>query len=171
MSRPIRKGLEPSAPACLQYTGGTTGVSKGAILTHRNLIMNVAQFLCFTGSDINEGDHVLTALPLYHCFAFTVNFLGFFFRGAHNVAIANPRPLSNLRRVFEKEEITFITGVNTLFNGLLHESLVLREAAARPPPFGRRRHGLAGRGRGALARGHGHACRRGLWPDRMLPRS
>jgi long-chain acyl-CoA synthetase len=61
-------------------------------------------------------------LPLYHCFAFTVNFLGFFFRGAHNVLIANPRPLGNLRKAFDKEQITFITGVNTLFNGLLHES-------------------------------------------------
>ncbi|WP_245257432.1 AMP-binding protein [Methylocapsa acidiphila] len=116
------RGLDPSAPACLQYTGGTTGISKGAILTHRNLIMNVAQFLSFTGADINENDRLLTALPLYHCFAFTVNFLGFFFRGAHNVVVPNPRPLSNLRKAFEKEDITFITGVNTLFNGLLHEA-------------------------------------------------
>ncbi len=115
------RALEPSAAACLQYTGGTTGVSKGAVLTHRNLIMNVAQFLNFTGSDINESDRLLTALPLYHCFAFTVNFLGFFFRGAHNIIIPNPRPLSNLRKAFEKEGITFVTGVNTLFNGLLHE--------------------------------------------------
>lgn len=115
-------GMEPSVVACLQYTGGTTGVSKGAMLTHRNLIMNVAQFLSFTGADINENDHLLTVLPLYHCFAFTVNFLGFFFRGAHNIVIPNPRPLSNLRKAFEKEGITFITGVNTLFNGLLHES-------------------------------------------------
>ncbi|WOJ89782.1 AMP-binding protein [Methylocapsa polymorpha] len=113
--------LKPSAIACLQYTGGTTGVSKGAMLTHSNLIMNVAQFLSFTGSDINENDRLLTVLPLYHCFAFTVNFLGFFFRGAHNIVIPNPRPLSNLRKAFEKEDITFITGVNTLFNGLLHE--------------------------------------------------
>jgi long-chain acyl-CoA synthetase len=69
--------LEPSATACLQYTGGTTGVSKGAMLTHRNLITNVAQFLSFSGDNMRESDHVLTALPLYHIFAFTVNFLGF----------------------------------------------------------------------------------------------
>jgi long-chain acyl-CoA synthetase len=112
----------PSDTACLQYTGGTTGVSKGAMLTHANLIMNVEQFLSFTGSDISQADHLLTVLPLYHCFAFTVNFLGFFYRGAHNVLIPNPRPLSNLRKAFEKSEITFITGVNTLFNGLLHEA-------------------------------------------------
>ncbi|VFU07337.1 AMP-binding protein [Methylocella tundrae] len=115
-------GLEPSSPACLQYTGGTTGVSKAAMLTHRNLIVNVAQFLVFVGGAIAESDHVLTALPLYHSFAFTVNMLGFFFRGAHNVLIPNPRPLINMRRAFAKQPISFITGVNTLFNGLLNES-------------------------------------------------
>jgi long-chain acyl-CoA synthetase len=115
------RGLEPSAIACLQYTGGTTGVSKGAMLTHRNLIMNVAQFVSFWGDDMRESDHVLTALPLYHIFAFTVNFLGFFICGAHNILIPSPRPLSNLRKAFQKEAITVITGVNTLFNGLLNQ--------------------------------------------------
>ena len=115
------RGLEPSAIACLQYTGGTTGVSKGAMLTHRNLLMNVAQIVAFRGDDVRESDHVLTALPLYHIFAFTANFLGFFIRGAHNILIPSPRPLTNLRKAFEKEAITFISGVNTLFNGLLNE--------------------------------------------------
>ncbi|MGA7385377.1 MAG: AMP-binding protein [Methylocella sp.] len=115
------RDLEPSAIACLQYTGGTTGTSKGAMLTHRNLIMNVAQFLSFSGDDMRESDHVLTVLPLYHIFAFTVNLLGFFVRGAHNILIPSPRPLTNLRKAFENEAITFITGVNTLFNGLLNE--------------------------------------------------
>jgi long-chain acyl-CoA synthetase len=119
--RDYMRGLEPSANACLQYTGGTTGVSKGAMLTHRNLIVNVAQFVDFWGDDMRESDHVLTALPLYHIFAFTVNFLGFFIRGAHNILIPSPRPLTNLRKAFEKEAITVITGVNTLFNGLLNE--------------------------------------------------
>jgi len=113
--------MEPSAVACLQYTGGTTGVSKGAMLTHRNLIMNVAQFVSFRGDDMREGDHVLTALPLYHIFAFTVNLLCCFMRGAHSILIPSPRPLTNLRKAFQKEAITFITGVNTLFNGLLNE--------------------------------------------------
>jgi long-chain acyl-CoA synthetase len=113
--------IEPSAVACLQYTGGTTGVSKGAMLTHRNLIMNVAQFLSFRCNEILESDHVMTALPLYHIFAFTVNFLGFFIPGAHNILIPSPRPLTNLRKAFQKEAITFIIGVNTLFNGLLNE--------------------------------------------------
>ena len=115
------RGLQPSAIACLQYTGGTTGVSKGAMLTHRNLIMNDAQFIRFWGDDMRESDHVLTALPLYHIFAFTVNFLGHFIHGAHNILIPSPRPLTNLRKAFEKEAITVITGVNTLFNGLLNE--------------------------------------------------
>jgi long-chain acyl-CoA synthetase len=116
------RALEPSAVACLQYTGGTTGVSKGAMLTHRNLIMNAAQFLCFAQDKISERDIVLTALPLYHIFAFTVNFLGFYVRSGHSVLIPNPRPLANLRKAFERNEITFITGVNTLFNALSNES-------------------------------------------------
>jgi long-chain acyl-CoA synthetase len=123
------RALEPSDTACLQYTGGTTGVSKGAMLTHRNLIINAAQFLCFRGSDMRESDHVLTALPLYHIFAFTVNFLSFFIRGAHNVLIPSPRPLTNLQKAFEKEPISVIPGVNTLFNGLLNEPWFI---AARP---------------------------------------
>ncbi len=113
--------MEPSAIACLQYTGGTTGVSKGAMLTHRNLITNVAQFLSFWGDDMRESDHVLTVLPLYHIFAFTVNFLGFFMCGAHNILIPSPRPLANLRKAFEKEAVTVITGVNTLFIGLMSQ--------------------------------------------------
>jgi long-chain acyl-CoA synthetase len=113
--------MEPSAVACLQYTGGTTGVSKGAMLTHRNLLMNLAQFVGFRGDDMRESDHVLTALPLYHIFAFTANLLGFFIRGAHNILIPSPRPLTNLRKAFETQAITFIAGVNTLFNGLLNE--------------------------------------------------
>src|SRR5262249_39414212 len=115
-------GLEPSATACLQYTGGTTGKSKGAMLTHRNLLINVAQFINFRGDDMRESDHVLTVLPLYHIFAFTVNFLVFFSVGGHSVLIPSPRPLSNLRKAFEKEAISFILGVNTLFNGLLNEA-------------------------------------------------
>jgi long-chain acyl-CoA synthetase len=115
------QGVDPSAIACLQYTGGTTGVSKGAMLTHRNLLMNVAQFTSFRGDDMRQSDHVLAVLPLYHIFAFTVNLLGFFMRGAHNVLIPNPRPLTNLRKAFEKQPISFVVGVNTLFKGLLNE--------------------------------------------------
>ncbi|MDQ0391236.1 AMP-binding protein [Labrys monachus] len=118
----ITAGLDPSAVACLQYTGGTTGVSKGAMLTHANLIMNVLQVLAFAGSKISQNDTILTALPLYHIFAFMVNFLTFAARSGHIVMVPNPRPLANLRKVFEKYPISFITGVNTLFNGLLNES-------------------------------------------------
>jgi long-chain acyl-CoA synthetase len=116
------RALDASAIACLQYTGGTTGVSKGAMLTHRNLLANAAQFLAFAGPHISATDVILTALPLYHIFAFTVNFLGFFSVGAHNVLIPSPRPLTNLQKAFATESITFVTGVNTLFNGLLNEA-------------------------------------------------
>ncbi len=108
--------------AVLQYTGGTTGVSKGAMLTHGNLVMNMAQSLEMVASNMVRGEEtILTALPLYHIFAFTVNMLGYWVLGAHNVLVPNPRPLTNLQKAFEKFPISTMTGVNTLFNGLNNE--------------------------------------------------
>ena len=111
--------------AVLQYTGGTTGVSKGAMLTHANLILNMEQTMELiegVENGVEKGREVaLTALPLYHIFAFTVNLLGFYWLGARNILIPNPRPLSNLKRAFENYKITWMSGVNTLFNGLTNE--------------------------------------------------
>ena len=121
--------MKPSAVACLQYTGGTTGVSKGAMLTHRNLIMNVAQFIGFWGNGMRENDHVLTALPLYHIFAFTVNLLGFFIHGAHNILIPSPRPLTNLRKAFEKEAHNRHHGGEHLVQRSVEPAVVLRKSA------------------------------------------
>jgi long-chain acyl-CoA synthetase len=114
--------LSPDDIACLQYTGGTTGVPKGAMLTHGNLMMNMEQTMEMISDGVEKGREVaLTALPLYHIFAFTVNLLGFYYLGARNVLIPNPRPLSNLKRAFENYPITWMSGVNTLFNGLSNE--------------------------------------------------
>jgi long-chain acyl-CoA synthetase len=113
-----RSLIGPDDVACLQYTGGTTGVSKGAMLTHTNILMNMEQTMELI-PNLEKGKEVaLTALPLYHIFAFTVNFLGFYSIGARNILIPNPRPLSNLKRAFENYKITWMSGVNTLFNGL-----------------------------------------------------
>ncbi len=107
--------------AVLQYTGGTTGGAKGAMLTHANLLVNMEQTMELI-EGLEKGREVaLTALPLYHIFAFTVNLLGFYWLGARNVLIPSPRPLSNLRRAFENYKITWMSGVNTLFNGLTNE--------------------------------------------------
>ncbi|WP_245270559.1 AMP-binding protein [Beijerinckia mobilis] len=124
------KDLSSESIACLQYTGGTTGVSKGAMLSHRNLLMNIVQFMSSAAHDVNENDVMLTALPLYHIFAFTVNFLGLFSVGGRNILIPNPRPLSNLRPAFKHMPITLMTGVNPLFQGLLRDGW-FRDA---PPP-------------------------------------
>ncbi|NBC00930.1 MAG: AMP-binding protein, partial [Bacteroidetes bacterium] len=115
--------LGHDALAALQYTGGTTGVSKGATLTHGNLLSNTRQMIDMIGeANIRPGQEVvLTALPLYHVFAFTVNLLGFFDVGARNILIPSPRPPSNLKRAFENYRITWMTGVNTLFSALLKE--------------------------------------------------
>ncbi|MDP2164729.1 MAG: AMP-binding protein [Hydrogenophaga sp.] len=108
--------------ALLQYTGGTTGVSKGAMLTHGNLLSNIQQTRAMGQSHMAPGQEcVLTALPLYHIFAFTTNLLGFLAIGGHNVLIPNPRPVQSLQRAMENFPITWMTGVNTLFNGLLNE--------------------------------------------------
>jgi long-chain acyl-CoA synthetase len=108
--------------AALQYTGGTTGRSKGAMLTHGNFLHNVSQSFSMGRSHIQEGGEVvLTALPLYHIFAFTFNLLCFFVAGARNVLVPNPRPIQNLQRAFDNYPITWVSGVNTLFNALTNE--------------------------------------------------
>jgi long-chain acyl-CoA synthetase len=116
------QALTHDSLALLQYTGGTTGVAKGAELTHGNLLWNMAQMRAMAGSRIIEGEEVvLTALPLYHIFAFTVNFLCMFDAGARNVLVPSPRPVQNLQRAIENYRITWMTGVNTLYNALLNE--------------------------------------------------
>jgi long-chain acyl-CoA synthetase len=113
--------LPASEIVALQYTGGTTGVSKGAMLTHANMIANVDQVLAMGKSHMAQGECVLTALPLYHIFAFTANLLSFLDIGGRNILIPSPRPVQNLQRAIENYPITWITGVNTLFNGLMNE--------------------------------------------------
>ncbi|MEY3253493.1 MAG: hypothetical protein RL227_2466 [Pseudomonadota bacterium] len=115
-------GLGHDSLALLQYTGGTTGVAKGAMLTHGNLLWNLSQMRAMCASHIDEGTEVvLTALPLYHIFAFTVNFLCMFEAGARNILVPSPRPIQNLQRAIENYKITWLTGVNTLYNALLGE--------------------------------------------------
>ncbi len=107
----------------LQYTGGTTGVSKGAMLTHKNLMANMYQIAEMGKSKIEQGnEHILSVLPLYHIFAFTVNLITFYYCGGESILIPNPRPLKNLQKAFAMKKITWISGVNTLFNGLLNEA-------------------------------------------------
>jgi len=110
-----------TAVALLQYTGGTTGVPKGAMLTHRNLIANALQCCAWTSPEINvEGERVLTPLPLYHIFSLTSNLLAFAEFGGLNYLIPDPRDLHRLIRVIRGANITAITGVNTLFNALVN---------------------------------------------------
>ena len=114
--------LDHSSMAALQYTGGTTGVSKGAVLTQGNLVMNMAQAMVWMDSHVKKGEEVvLTAIPTYHILAFTLNLLGFFWLGNRNLLIPNPRPLQNVKRAFENYKVTWVVGVNTLFNGLMNE--------------------------------------------------
>ncbi|WP_293396834.1 AMP-binding protein, partial [Nevskia sp.] len=111
----------PSDTALLQYTGGTTGPSKGAELSHANLLANLEQFGTWLGNAVQpEREVVLTALPIYHIFALTVNLLTFLRLGAKNVLISNPRNLPDVVVTMRREGCTIITGVNTLFNGLLN---------------------------------------------------
>jgi len=107
--------------AFLQYTGGTTGVSKGAVLTHRNMIANTLQVTAYMPELMQfESPAVITALPLYHIFALTTNMLVFTYVGGNNVLITNPRDMPGFVKELAKVKFTFITGVNTLFNALLN---------------------------------------------------
>ncbi len=114
-------GLGHDDLALLQYTGGTTGVAKGAMLTHGNLLANITQVQIMGRRELRDDACVLTALPLYHIFAFTVNLMTFLDVGARNILVPSPRPVQNLQRAIENYPINWITGVNTLFNGLLNE--------------------------------------------------
>jgi len=126
----LASGAQQAAPsveighediAFLQYTGGTTGVAKGAILTHRNLVANMMQSGEWIGRNSKPGEEIIiTALPLYHIFALTANGLVFMRLGGLNVLIANPRDMKGFVEELRKHKFTAITGVNTLFNGLLN---------------------------------------------------
>jgi len=107
--------------AFLQYTGGTTGVAKGAMLTHRNMISNVLQAGAWLGTESRLGeDTVITPLPLYHIFALTGNLMVFIKLGARNVLIANARDFPAFVEELRQWRFSFISGVNTLFNALLN---------------------------------------------------
>jgi long-chain acyl-CoA synthetase len=104
----------------LQYTGGTTGLSKGAALTHRNLVANTEQFKAFMPDALRPGQEVVvTALPLYHIFALMVNFITYYSIGAENWLVPNPRDMDSFIDVLRRSRCTVFTGVNTLFGGLL----------------------------------------------------
>lgn len=109
--------------AFLQYTGGTTGVAKGAMLTHRNMVANIEQSTAFIIPNIGSGiELVITALPMYHIFSLLANCLDFLKLGGQNVLITNPRDIPAFVKELSQYSFTAITGVNTLFNALLNNS-------------------------------------------------
>jgi long-chain acyl-CoA synthetase len=104
----------------LQYTGGTTGISKGAALSHCNLVANTEQFKAFMTDALRPGKEVVvTALPLYHIFALMVNFISCYSIGAENWLVPNPRDMDNFVEILRIARCTVFTGVNTLYNGLV----------------------------------------------------
>ncbi|MEE4173993.1 MAG: AMP-binding protein [Xanthomonadales bacterium] len=115
---PVTLGFDDIA--FLQYTGGTTGVAKGAMLTHRNMVANMLQAKAWLGNLQVGNEVIITALPLYHIFALTANCLVFMALGGCNVLITNPRDMPGFVKELGKQRFTAITGVNTLFNGLLN---------------------------------------------------
>ncbi|MDP2824948.1 MAG: long-chain-fatty-acid--CoA ligase [Sulfuritalea sp.] len=116
--RPVEVGHDDLA--FLQYTGGTTGVSKGAMLTHRNIIANLQQAHAWITPSLRDEEIIVTALPLYHIFALTANCLTFFKIGATNLLITNPRDIPGFIKEIGKYRFSTITGVNTLFNAMIN---------------------------------------------------
>jgi len=117
--RPVNIAFEDVA--FLQYTGGTTGVAKGAMLTHRNIVANLLQSRAWL-TQLQDDSHeiIITALPLYHIFALTANCLTFIYLGGSNILISDPRNMAGFIKELDRHPFTAITGVNTLFNSLLH---------------------------------------------------
>lgn len=134
-----RYDAKPDEMAMLQYTGGTTGVAKGAMLSHANLLANATQInLWIVGGNIGPGDVIITALPLYHIFCCTINSLGFSSCGVHSVLVTNPRDIKSFLTILRRHPPTMITGVNTLFKTLLNNP------AFRRLDFSRLRYVIAG---------------------------
>lgn len=119
--KPTKVELKSDDIAFLQYTGGTTGVSKGAILTHRNIISNVLQAKEWMAPLLKDGEEkIITALPLYHIFSLTVNCLIFMQKGGENILITNPKDIPAFIKELKGSGFTVMTGVNTLFNALMN---------------------------------------------------
>ncbi|MCX7141549.1 MAG: long-chain-fatty-acid--CoA ligase [Proteobacteria bacterium] len=120
----VRVEIKPGDIAFLQYTGGTTGVSKGAMLLNRNITSNLTQVDAWLNPFLTDEDRknyiIITALPLYHIFSLTVNCLMMLKIGGKNVLIVNPRDMPGFVKELARHKYTTITGVNTLFNGLMH---------------------------------------------------
>jgi long-chain acyl-CoA synthetase len=160
--------VSPDDIAFLQYTGGTTGRPKGAVLTHANMAANVRCRRSLARRRAEEGEEtVVTALPLYHVFALTANLLVFMRLGGRNVLIANPRELG-LRGELKRTRFTAITGVNTLY-----ARCSTRPGSTRLAPTRALKLAVAGgmavrAGGRALAEGHRRAAHRGLRPHRGL---
>ncbi len=112
---------EPDDLAFLQYTGGTTGVAKGAELTHRNVVSNMFQMMEWMKPRLIPGEEtILTPLPLYHIFSLTVNCLGFMYFGGKNLLITNPRDIPKFVKLMKSKHFTLMSGVNTLYNALIN---------------------------------------------------
>ena len=113
--------IGPDDIAFLQYTGGTTGLAKGAILLHRNVLANVEQVRCFVTQELKVGEEVcITCLPLYHILALVLNCMLYFQLGGKQVLITNPRDLDRFVDTLATSRFSFMVGVNTLFNALVN---------------------------------------------------
>jgi long-chain acyl-CoA synthetase len=114
--------LGPEDLAFLQYTGGTTGVAKGAMLTHRNIVANLLQARAWVKPflDPNQREIIITPLPLYHIFSLTANLLAFALMGGRSVLVPDPRDIKGLIRTIARARVATMTGVNTLFNALIN---------------------------------------------------
>ncbi len=116
--QPVDLSIEETA--FLQYTGGTTGLAKGAVLSHQNLLANVAQATAWLSQENVTDEVIITALPLYHIFSLTANCLTFLKFGAKNILITNPRDIPHFIKEIKNQKFTTFTGVNTLYNALTH---------------------------------------------------
>ena len=158
--------------AFLQYTGGTTGVAKGAMLLNRNIIANMVQARAWIRPflDDNRREVIITPLPLYHIFSLTANCLVFMSLGGENVLIPNPRDIPGFVKEMAKFKFTAITGVNTLFNALVHNADFGKLDFSSLQDHAGRRDGGAGGGGGEVEGSDGRSADRGVRAHRDVAR-
>ncbi len=172
-ARPLEyaDALTPESIAALQYTGGTTGVAKGAVLTHHNLLANVSQGFEAWKPRITPGEEVmLTALPLYHIFAFTANLMIFFAVGGRNILVPSPRPFTNLQRVMTQRADHLVHRRQHALHRAAQRAVVPGDQELEAERLDRRRHGARAVRRAAVAANDRHTSVSGLRADRNVAR-
>ncbi len=156
--------------ALFQYTGGTTGLPKAAMLTHRNLVCNTLQVASWLTSGVPGGEKMMAAIPFFHVYGMTVGMVYAVYTGAEMVIVPNPRPIDNVMNIIQKERCTIFPGVPAMYIGIVNHPNVAKLRSALDQGMYQRLGAAADGDPGALWADHRRQAGRGLWDDRGIAR-